>query len=62
MDSIIRLENFCGNRSEYDAFWVSISFLTNLLLGETFFICWITLPADLKNRDLKKKIGLETNW
>ena len=32
-------------------------------LGETFFICWITLLADLKNRDLKKKkIGLGTNW
>ena len=26
-----------------------------LPLGETFFICWITLPADLKKRDLKKK-------
>ena len=24
--------------------------------GETFFICWITLPADLKNQDLKKKM------
>ena len=26
-------------------------------LGETFFICWITLPTDLKNWDLEKK-----NW
>ena len=25
------------------------------VLGETFFICWITLPADLKKRDWKKK-------
>ena len=24
-------------------------------LGETFFICWITLPADLKNWDFKKR-------
>ena len=24
-------------------------------LGHTFLICWITLPADLKNWDFKKK-------
>ena len=24
-------------------------------LGETFFVCWITLPADLKNWDFIRK-------
>ena len=35
----------------------SLSVVRNSLhdLGETFFICWITLPADLKNWDFKKK-------
>ena len=27
----------------------------NFNLGDTFFVCWITLPADLKNWDFKKK-------
>ena len=33
-----------------------------LTLGETFFICWITLPADLKIEICKKKNDSETNW
>ena len=34
-----------------------------LTLGETYFICWITLPSDLKKIEIwKKKIDLETNW
>ena len=29
--------------------------------GKTFFICWITLPADLKNRDLQKQNKTKQN-
>ena len=27
----------------------------SVTLGETFFICWITLPTDLKNWNFKKR-------
>ena len=49
----------CATMVFYDYFWNLISLRmaidhnicllsTVLLLGETFFICWITLPTDLK--------------
>ena len=33
----------------------NIILLTKYCLGQTFLICWITLPADLKNWDFKKR-------
>ena len=44
-------------------FWVLIWKLYDMhvtilfIFGHTFLICWITLPADLKNWDFKKKKG-----
>ena len=38
-----------GNNTQHQAVYRVIS------LGETFFICWITLPADLKIGICKKK-------
>ena len=32
-----------------------------IALGDTPFICWITLAADLKTCDLHEKKGSETN-
>ena len=34
------------------------------VFGQTFFICWIMLPADLKNWDFKKGFSVEkyTLW
>ena len=31
------------------------SLFCSLIVRRDFFICWITLPADLKNWDFKKK-------